>query len=104
MTWPEGGVKVLLTFILRLFFLLVGNMHRSQVGTLGVWRDSSHPPNPPPPFKNLNYASFWGKVSLVHVSIHNRFCCGNVSHKYSDRRAILGELKLFSSPRIEVDY
>ena len=38
-----GGGKMLLTFILRLFFLLVGNMHRNQVGTLGVWRDSSHP-------------------------------------------------------------
>ena len=59
-----GGGKMLLTFILRLFFLLVGNMHRSQVGTLGVWRDSSHPP---PPFRNVKYASFWGKVSLVHV-------------------------------------
>ena len=33
----------------------------SQVGTLGVWRDSSHPPNPPSPFINLNYASSWGK-------------------------------------------
>ena len=43
----KGGGKMLLTFILRLFFLLVGNMHRSQVGTLGVWRDSSHPPPPP---------------------------------------------------------
>ena len=41
-----GGGKMLLTFILRLFFLLVGNMHRSQVGTLDVWRDSSHPPHP----------------------------------------------------------
>ena len=53
----KGGGKMLLTFILRLFFHLVGNMHPSQVGTLGVWRDSSHPPS----FRNVSYASFWGK-------------------------------------------
>ena len=43
----KGGGKMLLTFILRLFFLLVGNMHCSQVGTLGVWREVlTHPPPP----------------------------------------------------------
>ena len=103
MAWPEGGVKVLLTFILRLFFLLVGKMHRSQVGTLGVWRDSSHPPNPPP-LRILTMPLSGVNVSLVHVSIRNGFCGGNVSHKYSDWQAIWRELKLTSSSQIQVDY
>ena len=77
-------------------------MHRNQVGTLGVWRDISHP-TPSPLLEILTMPLSRVNVSLVHVSIRNGFCCGNVSHKYSDRRAILGELKLFSSPRIQVD-
>ena len=61
----KGGGKMLLTFILRLFFLLVGNMHPSQVGTLGVWRDSSHPP--PPPLEMLTLPLSGVNISLVHV-------------------------------------
>ena len=75
----------------------------SQVGTLGVWRDSSHPS--PPPFINLNYASSWGKrLFSACLKIRHGFCCSNVSHKYSDWQAIWRELKLSSSSQIQVDY
>ena len=77
----------------------------SQVGTLGVWRDSSHPPNPPSPFINLNYASSWSKrLFSACLKIRNGFCCGSVSLKFSDCQAIWRELKLSSSSQIQDDY